>query len=76
MAGKGTWFDEGYGKPKGAAEHRVEALSTTYRSMASDKLKRALMQLDALAEEGDLRTGYKDRAKRLKSKIKKRLEGK
>jgi hypothetical protein len=76
VASKGTWLHEGYGRPKGAAEQRVENLSTTYRSMGSDKLKRALMQLDALAEEGDLRPGYKDRAKRLRMKIKKRVKGK
>ena len=73
---KGTWFDEGYAKPKGAAEQRVEYISITYRSMASDKLKRALMQLDTLSEDGEIRTGYKNRAKRLRSKIKKRLKGK
>jgi len=73
---KGTWFDEGYAKPKGAAEQRVEYISITYRSMANDKLKRALMQLDTLSEDGEIRTGYKNRAKRLRSKIKKRLKDK
>ena len=71
---KGTWFEEGYGRPKGAAEQRVELISITYRSMASEKLKRALMQLENLAEDGELRAGYSDRAKRLNSKIKKRLK--
>ncbi len=69
-----TWFEEGYARPKGAAEQRVEYISITYRSMAADKLKRALMQLENLGEEGELRSGYQDRAKRLKSKIKKRLK--
>ena len=50
---KRTWFEEGYGRPKGAAEQRVEYISITYRSMASDKLKRALMQLENLAEDGE-----------------------
>ena len=72
---KRTWFDEGYGRPKGAAEQRVEYISITYRSMGSDKLKRALMQLENLAEDGELRAGYRARAKRLNSKIKKRLKG-
>ena len=61
---KRTWFEEGYGRPKGAAEQRVEYISITYRSMGSDKLKRALMQLENLAEDGELRavtgTGRKD----------------
>ena len=35
---KRTWFDEGYGRPQGAAEQRVEYISITYRSMGSDKL--------------------------------------
>ena len=61
---KRTWFEEGYGRPKGAAEQRVEYISITYRSMASDKLKRALMQLENLAEDGELRAGYKDRAEK------------
>ena len=43
--------------------------------MAADKLKRALMQLENLTEDGELRAGYRDRAKRLNSKIKKRLKG-
>ena len=43
--------------------------------MGSDKLKRALMQLENLAEGGELRAGYRVRAKRLNSKIKKRLKG-
>jgi len=71
---KRTWFEEGYARPKGAAEQRVEYISVTYQSMAADKLKRTLMQLENLAEDGELRTGYRDRAKRLKSKIKKRLK--
>ena len=71
---KRTWFEEGYARPKGAAEQRVEYRSITYRPMAADKLKRTLMQLENLAEDGELRTGYRDRAKRLKSKIKKRLK--
>ena len=54
---------------------RVEYISITYRSMGSDKLKRALMQLENLAEDGELRAGYRVRAKRLNSKIKKRLKG-
>jgi hypothetical protein len=72
---KRTWFEEGYGRPKGAAEQRVEFISITYRSMASDKLKRALMQLENLADYGELRAGYRDRAKRLNSKMRKRLKG-
>jgi hypothetical protein len=71
---KRTWFEEGYARPKGAAEQRVEYISITYRSMAADKLKRALMQLENLAEDGELRAGYQDRAKNLHSKIKKRLK--
>ena len=71
---KRTWFEEGYARPKGAAEQRVEFISITYWSMASDKQKRALMQLENLAEDDELRAGYQDRAKRLNSKIKKRLK--
>ena len=73
---KGSWFEEGYGRPKGAAEQRVESISTTFRSMSPDKLKRALMQLDNLVEDGELRVGYADRAKRLRTRITKRIKAK
>ena len=73
---KGTWFEEGYGKPKGDAELRVEHISTTYRSLPNDKLNRVLMQLENLVEEGELRPGYKDRARRLKLRVNKRLKAK
>ena len=66
-----TWFEEGYARPKGAAEQRVEYISITYRSMAADELKRALMQLENLAEDGDsgpvTRTGRKDSTRRSRS---------
>lgn len=73
---RGSWLHEGYGKPKGDAEQRVEMISTTYRSMNSDKLKRALMQLETLTEDGDMRVGYTDRARRLHRRILKRLKDK
>jgi hypothetical protein len=73
---RGSWFEEGYAKPRGPAEQRIESISTTFRSMSSDKLKRALMQLDNLVKDGELRAGYADRAKRLRIRITKRIKAK
>jgi len=70
---KRTWFDEGYGRPQGAAEQRVEYISITTGQWEATKLKRALMQLEHLAEDCELRAGYRNRAKRLNSKKRDRL---
>jgi hypothetical protein len=73
---QGLMVRGGLCQTQGSAEQRIESISTTFRSMSSDKLKRALMQLDNLVEDGELRAGYADRAKRLRIRITKRIKAK
>lgn len=65
------WKDEGYHKPKGADERRVEDIANTYKRVKDADREGVRKELKKLIADGELRPGYKDRAGRLRLRLKK-----
>jgi hypothetical protein len=70
---KDTWSEFGYASPHNGPEYRVAEIANTYESLTTDGLKAVRKELKKLMEDGKLRIGYQDWARRLRLRIKKFL---
>jgi len=65
-----TWSEFGYARPRNGNENRVAEAANTWESLSTDGLKAVRKELKELIEEGKLRIGYQDWAKRIRQQIK------
>ena len=73
---KTAWSESGYARPSNRNENRVAELAKTWESLSTDGLKVTRKELKKLIEDGTLRIGYQDWAKRLRLRIKKYVPSK
>jgi hypothetical protein len=73
---KNAWSESGYARPRKGDEHRVAAIASAWESLSTDGMKAARKELKKLIEEGKLRIGYQDWAKRLRLRMKKYVPSK
>ena len=73
---KTAWSESGYAGPNNGNENRVAEIANTWESLSTDGMKTKRKELKKLIQDGKLRIGYQDWAKRLRMRMKKYVPSK